>query len=93
MKVRKRPVEVEAFQWTGNEKQTEDPEWIQEALKKGHAVVMRGYEGNEPPLLLIRTPEGVMQAKPGAYIILGTAGEIYPVKEEIFPQIYEIIEE
>ena len=37
MKYRKKPVEIEAFQWTGGPDQEEDPEWIIEAIKRGYA--------------------------------------------------------
>lgn len=33
MKYRKKPVVVEAFQWFGDNRQTEDPEWIVRAIK------------------------------------------------------------
>ena len=39
--------------------------------------------------ILIATLEGVMQAKPGDYIIRGVAGEFYPCKPSIFRQTYE----
>ena len=35
MKYRKKPVVIEAFKWTGEPDQTEDPEWIIAAIKKG----------------------------------------------------------
>ena len=33
MKYRKKPVVIEAFQWTGGPEQEDDPEWIIEAIK------------------------------------------------------------
>lgn len=39
--------------------------------------------------LLIATLEGVMQAKPGDYIIRGVQGEFYPCKPDIFEATYE----
>ena len=42
--------------------------------------------------MLIATLEGVMQAKPGDYIIRGVQGEFYPCKPEIFEQTYEEVE-
>ena len=35
MKYRKKPVVIEAFKWTGDIIQKEDPEWIIEAIKDG----------------------------------------------------------
>jgi hypothetical protein len=37
----------------------------------------------------IPTLEGLMQAKPGDYIIKGVKGEIYPCKPDIFELTYE----
>jgi hypothetical protein len=39
--------------------------------------------------LLIVTPEGVMTASAGDWIIRGVAGELYPCKPEIFAATYE----
>jgi hypothetical protein len=40
-------------------------------------------------LYKIKTLEGDMFAHTGDYIVRGTFGELYPVKKEIFEQIYE----
>ncbi|NCC96422.1 MAG: hypothetical protein EOM02_06225 [Synergistales bacterium] len=82
MRYRKKPVEVEAFRWTGGQDQTEDPVWIVEAIKKG--VVSVSY-----PYLYINTLEGVHKANPGDYIIRGVKGELYPCKPDIFEATYE----
>lgn len=39
--------------------------------------------------LEIETLEGVMQARPGDWIITGIAGETYPCKHDIFIESYE----
>ena len=36
----------------------------------------------------IQTPEGVMKALDGDYLIHGVMGEIYPCKQEIFEKTY-----
>lgn len=85
MKYRKKPVEVEAFQWFGDECQIEDPQWIIEAIKSGIAkadFIDGGYKAI--PVLRITTLEGVMTANQGDYIIKGVQGEIYPCKSDIF---------
>ncbi|GAC40752.1 hypothetical protein [Paenibacillus popilliae] len=81
-KYRKKPVIVDAFQWTGGRNQTEDPEWVCDCIKAGLIIFRDGA-------MLIETLEGVMQAKPGDYIIRGVQGEIYPCKADIFKQTYE----
>lgn len=42
-------------------------------------------------LYKIKTLEGDMFANTGDYIVRGTFGELYPVKKEIFENIYERI--
>lgn len=85
-KYRKKPVVIDAFLWTGDENQTEDPEWIIEGIKAGSVWF---YTEERGTFMQIRTLEGVMQASPGDYIIRGVAGEIYPCKPEIFEATYE----
>lgn len=83
---RKKPVVIEAFRWTGGPDQTEDPEWIIEAIRDGKITFDAG-------LMFIETLEGVHRAVPGDYIIRGIAGEIYPCKPDIFEQTYEPVNE
>lgn len=87
-KYRKKPVIIEAFQWTGGPDQTEDPEWIVEALRARTAWV----ENNGPHgriTLKIKTLEGTMTAFQGDWIIQGVKGELYPCKPDIFEATYE----
>ena len=86
---RKLPVEIEAFQWWGDERQAEDPEWIVAAIKSGRVRIKRGPETR----LIIQTLEGEMEARPGNYILLGVAGEIYPCRSDIFEKTYELVGE
>ena len=87
MKYRKKPVVIEAFQWTGGPDQTEDPEWIIDAMRIGEEEINGAWvkDGH----LIIMTLEGLMRANPGDYIIQGIKGEIYPCKSDIFEQSYE----
>lgn len=41
------------------------------------------------PCILIDTLEGQMRASPGDWIVKGTSGEFYPVKDAIFAKTYE----
>lgn len=86
-KYRKKPVVVDAFQWTGGPDQTEDPEWIVEAIKQG--TVRFNDEGTDQVTMEIATLEGNHIARQGDYIIKGIKGEIYPCKPDIFEQTYE----
>lgn len=79
-KFRKKPVEIEAFQWVG-QRPHEWPEW---ATK----VVLR--DGKE---LVVETLEGVMRVDHGDWIIKGVKGEQYPCKPDIFAKTYEPVEQ
>lgn len=79
---RKKPVVVEAVRWTGGPDQTEDPEWLVEAIEAGN--VWFGVD-----CMLVWTLDGVRKARVGDYIIRGVAGELYPCKPNIFEQTYE----
>ena len=76
MRYRKKPVEIDAWQWNGDGFSWElAPEWV---------VVNADDEG-----FFIETLEGDMYVSPGDYIIRGIAGEIYPCKPDIFERCYE----
>ena len=82
MKYRKKPVVIEAIQWTGNN--------LYECL------IFMGCESSQPNCnngISIQTLEGTMLASIGDYIIKGVAGELYPCKPDIFEKTYEKVEE
>lgn len=89
MKYRKKPVIIDAIQWTGcNMIEITD-------FAKGVAKfdeIQQGDAENEMPAqydLSIKTLEGIMQASLGDYIIKGVNGEFYPCKPDIFEKTYE----
>lgn len=89
---RKKPVVVDAFLWTGGPDQTEDPQWIVDAIKSRAVTFARPMgafvrEG-EVSHMLIETLEGVVIARPGDWIIKGEQGEIYHCKPDIFAATY-----
>lgn len=75
---RKKPVVVEAIQWTG-ENHAEMCEFIDPEVFE-----IKPKEG-----LIIHTLEGDHHASPGDYIIKGVNGEFYPCKPDIFAKTYE----
>ena len=78
MKYRKKPVVVEAVQWTG-ENHAEMCEFIDPEV----------FEIIPRIGLVIHTLEGDHHASPGDYIIKGVNGEFYPCKPDIFAKTYE----
>ena len=78
-KFRKRPVVIEARQYTRNGLEAEQvADWCD------------GQQGDDG--LIIRTKEGDMLADYGDWIIKGVQGEFYPCKPDIFEQTYELVE-
>jgi hypothetical protein len=86
-KYRKKPVVIEAFLWTGDEHQQEDPVWIVTAIKDGQVRFEKS--GTPEVTLLIDTLEGTHRAQRGDWIIKGVKGELYPCKPDIFAATYE----
>ena len=74
-KFRKKPVMIEAIQWTGN-----NLEEIKDFM---------GYYEYAKKNLIIPTLEGKMIAQVNDWIIRGVQGEYYPCKPDIFEKTYE----
>jgi len=87
MKFRKKPIVIDAFQWTAGPGQKEDPDWILEAMSRGEVQFDR--PGTPHVRMAIHTLEGVMMADQNDYIIKGVEGELYPCKPSIFEKTYE----
>lgn len=83
---RKKPVVIEAVQWTCPFKET-PPAWIILALNS--PVGSEGFINRIVDNLHIHTLEGVMVASVNDWIIKGVNGEVYPCKPEIFEKTYE----
>jgi hypothetical protein len=80
-KYRKKPVVVEAIQWTGQNHM--------EIYDFNCPFVAKG---DSPQKLFIPTLEGEMIADIGDWIIKGVKGEFYPCKPEIFEMTYEKVD-
>lgn len=87
MKYRKKPVEIEAMPWDGNNTD-ELLTWSRQWTSGVDHVV---YEPLDE-VMEINTLEGVMTAQKGDYIICGVEGELYPCKPKIFEKTYEKVE-
>lgn len=91
MKYRKKPVIIDAFKWTADIEQTEDPEWVVDAIKRGD--IWFNNVGTSEVTMEIKTLEGNHIANRGDFIIRGVAGEIYPCKPDIFEKTYEELQQ
>lgn len=89
MKFKKKPIEIEAIQWTGAN-WTEIQEWIfQNGIELGE-IELYSLKHEE---LQIDTLEGKMRASKGDWIIRGVKHEVYPCKPDIFELTYEPVEQ
>lgn len=79
MKFRKKPVVIEAVQFTLDS--------AKEAKKFCNGVLWD--QSPIPPYITINTLEGTMRADLGDWIIKGVKGEFYPCKPDIFKATYE----
>lgn len=86
MKYRKKPVVVEAIQFTG---ERENIEMIRAFSSRDISV---SWADPIMPALMVNTLEGKLRASVGDYIIKGVHGEFYPCKPDIFKTTYEPVE-
>lgn len=86
----KKPVEVEAVQFTGLDSYLYIVDWMKAS---GDTNALAGEVQYRTPIMLVQTLEGTMAANPGDWIIRGVKGEFYPCKPDIFEATYEPIAE
>lgn len=79
-KYRKRPLEVEAFQWDGKDLM-ELNHFVEPSIIVDHGAIY------------IPTLEGNMKVSADDYIVKGVNGEFYPCKPDIFEKTYEIVKD
>jgi hypothetical protein len=82
-KFRKKPVVIEALQFTSTN-------WYEIGAFAGKKAGI-AHKTGEPDVCLIKTLEGEMRASKGDWIIKGVKGEFYPCKPDIFQQTYEAV--
>lgn len=86
MKVRKKPVVVDAVQFKGLVS-------IPEIIEFCPAFELLSPDDSTVQVFGIKTLEGTMEASPGDWIIKGVKGEFYPCKPDIFEATYEPVTE
>jgi hypothetical protein len=82
-KFRKKPVVIEAMPFDG----TQDGavailDWADQTVQMGSSNT-----------LVIKTLEGEMTVSPGDWVIRGVQGEFYPIKDLIFVETYEPVDD
>ncbi|MCM0622698.1 hypothetical protein [Nocardioides bruguierae] len=93
---RKKPVEIQAMRLVGDNGRIHAVyKWVEENTQGSFdpmaAQIPASGVSIDPATgyMLIATLEGVMQAKPGDWIIRGVQGEFYPCKPDIFEATYD----
>lgn len=84
-KYRKKPIEIDAIQYTGNNV-SEIENFVGTNLLHYNTQEENDYQ------LGIPTLEGIMKASIGDYIIRGAKGEFYPCKPDIFKITYDEVQ-
>lgn len=79
---RKKPVVIEAMQWTGDN-----------FVEIDNFITVEHRTYPKAGLVEIPTLEGVMEAEVGDFIIKGIKGEFYPCKPDIFEETYDLVED
>lgn len=80
---RKRPVEIRAIQWDGNN-------WMEVVNEFGPSPDYV-YDPDSHSVM-INTLEGQMRCRQGDWLIRGVRGEYYPCKPDIFESTYEEVD-
>jgi len=87
MQFRKKPVVIEAWRVPTSPGLTDSvpPTWLIGALLRHEVITHPAGQ------ISIPTPEGVMVANRGDWIIRDVKGELYPCKNDIFEATYEAL--
>jgi hypothetical protein len=89
-KFRKKPVEVDAVQFTDQNK-----DMVYNWAKSIQANVYHSFDDDKKPILLIPTLEGEMKCAIGDYLIVEPFPtdwrKLYPCKQSIFKQTYDVV--
>ena len=85
MKYRKKPIIIEAIQYTGDN---------HNEIRDFCPVIIVDFDSRPRPCfeLYVHTLEGEMHLSKGDYLIKGVFGEFYPCKPEVFHNTYEPVE-
>ena len=84
MKYRKKPIVIEAVQWTG-----ENAEEVVKLSNGSRELEFCDDFIEDKPEVKIKTLEGIMTANKGDWIIKGISNEFYPCRNDIFEKTYK----
>lgn len=76
---------VEAFKWTGDHLQDDDPIWAVERIASGRISFGRNKIGI---FMIIKNVTGTLHARPGDWIVLRHFGEVQSYSDDVFRELY-----
>ncbi len=93
-KYRKKPIVIDAFKWTGEDEHRVFPDWFMNEINVGDEMDgrLRIVTRDVSPEVRITTPQGIMFAVIGDYIIQDETGDIYSRSSAIFEATYEKVD-
>ena len=83
--VKKRPIIVKCVQFTKDLTDHELRTW-----SNGKAFIAH-LDRDDEPCAIITTLEGMMKARYGDWIMMGTYEDVYPIREDIFNATYDFV--
>lgn len=86
-----RPEAVEAFQWTADIYQKEDPAWVRSLIENGNIQFAKSDRGQ--PLLLVLGNDGVKVASRHDYLVRYPDGRVEPMREGRFLSQFQLLSE
>ena len=92
MRYRKKPVIIEAIQWTGSNFEEINQFVTKDLIYDIDDAAWKVGMGIPHITIKIKTLEGEMLVSIGDFIIKGVDGEFYPCKPDIFQKTYEEVE-
>ena len=81
MKYRKKPLLVDALQWTGAN---------YASMERFLESAVHGFFFRDKLYLMLGDNE--VRCRPGMWIVKGATGDFHPVPEHVFAQVYESVE-
>lgn len=92
MRYTKRRITIEAVQFDGSDASWEEISKLAVCGDDDDGGRVRLLDSIRPACVVVDTPEGLMTAQVGDWVIRGIKGELYPCKPDIFAESYDLAE-
>lgn len=86
-KVKKKPLEFEAMQYTGTDDNiVQLQEWSNYQVWRQRDVDL---SNSDSKMLMVQCLEALAETSIGSFVVKGIKGEVWPVREDIFYETYD----